>query len=326
MSRNAGRRSHRVQRLDALRPRVEQATRELRLLHHQGVRPSTVGVRTALFTGNPYKRPPIARISAPRGLNLQIYLLALFEAQCRKRTGLAGVCPLPISDDGPLDFSWSGLVVSAARENTRAKAPVTSSQNRVRQIRSSLKRLDDEGLILRNVGDPKNPYPLMLLNEASAKRAERFDYAVPAEHEGPRTMIQVPVQFFTNGWVYLLTDSEIRMYFIFRHLAGRFPEAHYKRGIYCTDRDREWLYVISRDVYEAHLMLTRFGLLERIANPSRHADGKVVNFDAYLDEGGVVSPHRFRVEPHRALMAKPIPRIRRALLNYPTGYPGSDES
>ncbi|WAU84909.1 hypothetical protein O1Q96_37595 [Streptomyces sp. Qhu-G9] len=209
------------------------------------------------------------------------------------------------------------MVASEAVQNTKAKTPVTATQNRSRQIRSSIKRLSEENLALRNVGDPKNPFPLMLLHESGSSEEEKYGYVIPDTYEGPPSIVSLPYFFFTRGWVYLLTDSEIRMYLILKHLAGRFPREHEERGIYCTERDREWLYAISRDVYESHLALARFGLIELIENPIRHKDGKVVNFDSFLKKGGLISPHRFRVLDDQVLLDEPGPKIRRALLNFP---------
>ncbi|MFI6289548.1 hypothetical protein ACIBCM_33240 [Streptomyces sp. NPDC051018] len=318
MSRNAERRAHRVRALDALAERVERATSVLHQLHARGGNwPMQVKIRATLFTAHPYSEPPISRISAPRGVNLQIYLLALFEAQSRKRSGMVGPCPLPISGS---EISWVDLIVSEAKENMQAKAPVTARQNRVRQVKSSIKRLADEGLILRNVGDPDSPFPLMLLHEYDAYGSEKRDYVVPESYEGPPTVVTLSSHFFTNGWVYLLTDAEIRIYLILKHLAGRFPDVHRTRGIYCTDRDRGQLYKISRDTYEAHLTLAKFGLIEKVENPLRHGDGKVVDFERVMRIQGVVAPHRFRVLPDFNLLESPRGKVRRALINYPPSY------
>jgi hypothetical protein len=240
--------------------------------------------------------------------------MALFEAQTRRRSGIAGPCPLPISG---AEISWVDVIVSEAKQNTQAKVPVTATQNRVRQIKSSIKRLADENLILRNVGDPASPYALMLLHESGIAQSEKRDYVIPESYETSPTVVALPVQFFTSGWVYLLTDSEIRMYLILKHLAGRFPQVHASRGVYCTDRDRDWLYGISRDVYESHLTLARFGLIELVESSIRHADGKVVGYRDFLKRGGIVPPHRFRVAPDSVFFESPLGRMRRALLNYP---------
>ncbi|WP_143054235.1 hypothetical protein [Streptomyces sp. KS_5] len=297
--------------------RIDHALRALRQLHSRGGRwPAQVKVRAPFFVGGPYAPSPIARLSAPRGVNLQIYLLALFEAQSRRRNGIAGPCPVPISG---AEISWVDLVVSEAKQNMQARPPVTATQNRIRQIKSAIKRLADENLVLRNVGDPSDHFPLMLLQEPELGlgQAEERDYVIPEYYEGGKSAVALPVQFFTNGWVYVLTDSEIRMYLILKHLAARFRETHLLRGVYLTERDRDWLYGISRDVYEAHLMLSRFGLIELAPNPLRHQDGRVVDFENFLKKGGVIPPHRFRIAGDSPFFESPLGKVRRALLNYP---------
>ncbi|MEU5250811.1 hypothetical protein [Streptomyces longwoodensis] len=243
-----------------------------------------------------------------------MYLLAVFEAQSRKRSGVAGACPIPVSGG---EISWKDLIVSEAKQNMQAKAPVTATQNRIRQVKSAIKRLADENLVLRNVGEPGNTFPLMLLHESGLAESEKRGYLIPEYYEGARTVVTLPVQFFTNGWVYVLKDSEIRMYLILRHLAARFSESHALHGVYLSERDREWLYGISRDVYEAHLALARFGLIQLVPNPLRHRDGKVVEFDNFLKKGGVIPPHRFWVVGDSPFFESPLGKVRRALLNHP---------
>lgn len=307
----------RVRALDAVSDRIDQAA-AARQLHRRGGRwPAQVGIRAPFFIGGPYNPSPIARISAPRGVNLQVYLLALFEAQTRKRYGIPGICPIPISGG---ELSWVDLIVSEAKQNMQAKAPVTATQNRVRQIKSTIKRLADENLVLRNVGEPGNRSPLMLLHESGVAHPERRDYLIPEYYDGARAVITLPVQFFTNGWVYVLTDSEIRMYLILKHLAARFREDHLLRGVYIAETDREWLYGLSRDVYEAHLTLARFGLIELTSNPLRHRDGKIVDFELFLKRGGVIPPHRFKVVGDSPFFESPAGRVRRTLLNYPPSW------
>ncbi|MFF4432024.1 hypothetical protein ACFYZ4_22945 [Streptomyces sp. NPDC001513] len=210
--------------------------------------------------------------------------------------------------------------MSTAKQNMEAVTPVTASQNRIRQIKSAIKRLSEEGLAVRNAGDASGPSPLMLLHESGTLDPDRNEYYIPERRERPPSILSLPFQFFVRGWVHLLTPSEIRVYLIMRHLAARFPGAHEARGVYLTERDREWLYDISRDVYESHLTLARFGLIEKVENPYRHPDGKVVNFGEFLSKGGVVSPHRFKVCPDSALSVSAFERISKALLNYPPTF------
>ncbi len=318
MPRSVERRAERLCDLDSTRQLLEATTSALRAVHQRGLRPSAIKIRSRLFCGARDQKPPISAIAAPRGLNLQLYLLTLFEAQCRKRSGEAGPSPLPVSAPGPDELSWVNLAFSRAKENLHAVDPITERGNRIRQVKSAFARLATESLVLRNVGVPKKPMAVMPLHESGFSGPEKHSYIIPEWHENPPAVISVPVQFFLNGWVYLLSPAEIRMYFILRHLAARFPEAHLGPGIYCTAHDKEGLYFITRDVYESHINLTRFGLVARVDSSLRHKDGKMVNYREFVKGGGPLPLHRFKIEPDFAFSEAAASRIRRALMNYPT--------
>ncbi|WP_344564080.1 hypothetical protein [Streptomyces axinellae] len=277
-------------------------------------------IRAPFIVGDRWSEPPIQRISAPRGLNLQLYLIAIFEAHCRKRNGIVGPSPLTVSMGAPDAPSWVDLVVSRAKGNLQAVNPITERGNRVRQVKSAFARLAAENLALRNVGTPSKPMAVMLLHESGASASEKYDYAVPAAYEVAPSVVTLSELFFMNGWVHLMSDSEIRMYLVLKHLSARFPRVHKDEGVFCSERERESLYRISRDVYEAHLALEKFGLIERVRDPSRHADGKVVNFHQMAASGETLPPHRFRVAGNLALSDFAFARIRRAMLNFPLSF------
>lgn len=173
---------------------------------------------------------------------------------------------------------------------------------------------------MRNIGDPAYPYPLMLLHESGSAQFEKYGYTIPEWYEDLPSTVSLPVDFFRQGWVYLLTPAELRTYLVFKHLAGRFPDMHAERGVFCSDRDRKWVYNLSRDVYESHLTLSQFGLVEKMEDPSRHKDGRVVNYSEKLARGEANSPHRFRVAADTALREPAWDRIRRSLINYPPTF------
>jgi hypothetical protein len=232
---------------------------------------------------------------------------------------MAGPCPLPILGTRH-EISWSTIVVSAATQNMQAKVPVTAAQNRARQIKSAFKRLADENLAVRNAGDPAKPFPLMLLHESGSAQFEKYGYTVPEWHENTPSTVSLHVDFFREGWVYLLTPAEIRMYLVLNHLAPRFPRVHAERGVYVSEQDRKWMYDLSRDIYEAHLTLSRFGLVERVDDRSRHADGKVINYSERMTRGEFASPHRFKVAPDGSLREPAWERIEKTLMNYPPTF------
>jgi hypothetical protein len=103
------------------------------------------------------------------------------------------------------------------------------------------------------------------------------------------------------------------MYFALRHLSQRFPERHATEGVYCAGFDRVTSYAISRDVYESHIMLVKFGLIENMNNPLRHRDGKYVRAQEKLVAGKALPAHRFKVRPDEALFDSAYHRVRRGL-------------
>ncbi|MGW0625979.1 hypothetical protein [Streptomyces sp. NPDC002758] len=105
------------------------------------------------------------------------------------------------------------------------------------------------------------------------------------------------------------------MYLALRHLSRRFPEKHEAEGVYCAGFERINSYAISRDVYESHIMLAKFGLIENVNNPLRHRDGKYLRAQEKLVAGHALPAHRFKVLPDAALFDSAFNRVRRGLLN-----------
>ncbi|MFH9355151.1 hypothetical protein [Kitasatospora sp. NPDC017646] len=313
MPRSAERRAARLADLEEMEPLWRRTTALCAQLHAEASstgRLNTFTIRSSFFfTGfDETGTPPVVRIAAPRGVNLQLYLLILFEAQCRKRRGFAGPSPLPLSSHEDA-LSWTSLTFSKARENAGIKVPISSRANRERQVRSALKRLADEGLIQRNVGTP--PQAVMALDESGRKRKETAYYHTPDPFEDA---IRIPTGFVTQGWIYLLTPAEIRFYLAFRHLERRFLR---RPGVFFSQEARTSEYHLSRDVYESHLMLHRLGLIERVKDPRRRSDGKLVDFPSYAERGEKWPFHMFKLGNDSLLLRPAYGPVRRALLNTP---------
>lgn len=287
---------------------VGTAAAELQAIQRNGTRPSTVRIRDELFYAKRGRQPSITRIVAPRGVNLQIYLLLLFEAQCRKRTGIAGPTPIPIiPEDDPEDVSWDKIVVSQAKDNSHGKSRTTAKQNKIRQIKSAFQRLHDENLARVSAASAGRVSTITALHEAGLRvRGSAYEYTVPNNSQGS---VGVPVTFFTRGWVYCLTPSEIHLYLALLHLQRRNPSAHWETGIFCAGAGREHDYGITRDVYESHLALARFRLISKVPDPTRGDNGKIRDFARLQRHDLPLSAHRFRVNPPTALMGNAIDRV-----------------
>ena len=76
--------------------RMEQVNHAVRQVWEQsgGPRPERIWLRRSFLhasgSGSERRDPPISRLVNPRGIALRFYLMALFEAQCQARAGVAG--------------------------------------------------------------------------------------------------------------------------------------------------------------------------------------------------------------------------------------------
>jgi hypothetical protein len=286
---------------------VSAATAELQAIQQNGSRPSTIRIRDDFFYARKGRKPSISKILAPRGLNLQIYLLLLFEAQCRKRTGIAGPSRIPLFPESPEEISWDKIVVSQAKDNSHGKSRTTARQNKIRQIKSALQRLHEENLVRLTAASAGRPTVITPLHEAAIlARGDAYEYTIP---NGPQGAIGLPATFFTKGWVYCLSPSEIHLYLALLHLERRNPSTHRDSGVFCAGNGRTQDYDITRDVYESHLMLARFKLITKIRDPMRSDNGKVRGYATLKEYGIPLTAHRFRVNPPTAFMGDAAERV-----------------
>lgn len=307
MSRNITRLSRRLDRLNALRSQISVASQELTTLQSSSVRPSTIRIRTDLFYGKKGRQPPITKIAAPRGVNLQVYLLLLFEAQCRKRVGISGPAEIPLFPEDPEDVSWDKIVVSQATDNSRGKSKTTARQNKLRQIKSAVRRLQEEGLV-KTVTASGGASRIIPLHESGVPGGgDSYEYSIPLT---TYSTVSVHSSFFTRGWIYCLTPSEIHLYLALLHLQRRNPGEHQESGVYCAGVGRTRDYGMSRDVYESHLLLARFGLISKVRSHLRHDDGKAKSYGVLKEFEIPLPAHRFQLRPQISLMDSAFERVR----------------
>ena len=124
---------------------------------------------------------------------------------------------------------WQQLVLA---ESDRG-----ASQLRARQITEALRKLEEYDLLriprsrakrggVRFGPDGKTTWQL------HTRRAKHPDYLVPNPTPGT---FRIPREFFTNLWIFALTDTEIAAYLTLTFLRWRFPAQHYARGVYLLD-------------------------------------------------------------------------------------------
>lgn len=73
-------------------------------------------------------------------------------------------------------------------------------------------------------------------------------------------VVAIPVDFFLNGWVLVLTDSEIAAWLMFRDF-GQIGAKASSDGFTLFADDRLAWYDLSKDVWEPHAVLGRMGLM-----------------------------------------------------------------
>jgi hypothetical protein len=106
---------------------------------------------------------------------------------------------------------------------------------------------------------------------------EHPDYLVPNPTTGT---FRIPREFFTNLWIFALTDTEIAAYLTLTFLRWRFPAQHYARGVYLLDTHREDYFRLTRATWRATDFLHRFRLIDRAPSPGRDfRTGKVNNYN-----------------------------------------------
>lgn len=89
-----------------------------------------------------------------------------------------------------------------------------------------------------------------------------------------RDRLGVSCDFFTNGWIFVLRDTEILMYL----MAQRLSTQSQSRGGFAQisgDRRRKRFH-LSDAAWESRTTLVRAGLLHQPPDPNRRGDGTVI--------------------------------------------------
>lgn len=262
----------------------------------------------------------IQRISAPKSAALQVLLLALFELQVRPPRAKNSRTRLPISySDNPARPTWVEFTALPTVDSTKNRThPRTAKANRERQIKRALDRLADCGRVELQPERVHGRYEnFAVLDEGTNNGYGHVTtcYARPSagRRRSRRLVIPVPVEFFLNGWVDALSDNEIITYLTLRLLAQAFPDHHKDGGIFLTQADRLEEFNLDRG-FEAHRMLSRYGLIDTIRDRRRNADGTMADFEKV----GAGQIHHFKLDD--SVLAQPaIPRVITSLNRFAQG-------
>ncbi|MFJ3205828.1 hypothetical protein [Streptomyces sp. NPDC086989] len=241
------------------------------------------------------ERPLAAQMITPKGLTLRLQLMLLYAAQCEAAPGNAWSCPYPVELKADADHSLMRLMASVADYKGPGIQGASAMVNRRRQITQALLQLERMHLIRPTNGPGRARQGYDLLSETGKSTvAESVPYTVPADTEA---FIELPPEFFTQGWIHILTTSEIAALLMWvdsvtYHAtpleSEQFPISHVPSDV------RLGHYGLSRDAYETHQPLDSFQLLDVIRPEKRYMDGK---WNGYSENSSDMYCHRVALVP-----------------------------
>ena len=248
------------------------------------VRAATPGSGSDTKLPPPSERPPASRLIDSKGIALTVELVLLFRAT--KLAGRAGAkkVPLPTIDEINDDFSLYRTVAVPAIRGRGANYAYSASDHRRRRLKAAVDRLTkaEYGLITREKETGHGRYRgLRLQREDRDPLDVEREWTLPTRTEG---VVEVPDSFFTNGWVYVLTDREtVALLMLLEREALGTPQA-------ITAWDRVVHYGLGPDAYKQLARVEAFGLVEHDAD-ERFTGEYVMDFK----EQGRPKPHEWTV-------------------------------
>lgn len=220
-------------------------------------------------------RPPATRLMSPNGIGLRLMLVALFEAQSRTPPGArADGTPIPLRAAHSGAIGWTTVTATSAQASGTGRHRMGVIDKQVRQLQTTLGKLEKEALIepVDSAKQGSGRYEGFYAMSEDVLFGHPGDvYRVP---DGEESYFEVPVALFTSGWIHVLEDSELALLLItmrMRHIHGDEPQK-------LAAGTRLLHYGLSRDAFEAHIMLSRLGLLEVTEDAGRSMDGKVHDY------------------------------------------------
>jgi hypothetical protein len=307
----------RHRRADSLQHYAGQYTRALDALHevYDGgalARARFAVRRSLILRRRPPEAPteppppsPVAPLVTQKGWALHLYLIAIFEAQSRRRPGRA-IQNMRELRGTHQQRGWVDLLPATT-------ATADQATGAMRQTKRALTLLSRANLVklsgLPGSANRFERFQLLIESGLSHGLWGRDSYYIPnsgpfgnsqdylrpiAPKAGQTEALLLPSAFFLQGWVHVLSAAEIVTYLMIRDLETRYPQAS-KNGVYVNEPTRKAWYGISRDVYESHQQLAAYGLIEKLDDPNRGTDGKILHRPG---AGQYLQPLRFRTLAH----------------------------
>lgn len=281
-----------------------------------GLRPERIYLRPLFMQAGPTddRGPVLPRLIKSRGLQLRLELLLLFDAQCRHKPGHAvhNVRDItPGCDD--TYASWRQLVLASTVSTKGRGRP--EKDLRALQITEALRALEEHHLVSipRKPGSSRRQYDnFHLLSEAS-RPDEDPEYIVPEPENG----VALSRHFFTNLWVFALTDTELATFLVLSWLRSKFPAKHATDGVFLTNDDRKKIFWITPTTWRSTVPLHRFRLIDKMPDERRDYRTGNVNGDfKKMWKNRDVPPTRFMVNDQA--LERPALQTIRQVLTAPT--------
>lgn len=231
-------------------------------------------------------RPPAGKITASRGVTLQLLLVML---AARQLGGKAAFDAIAVAG-GSESLGWNDLVATGAVNSHSKNGFVKRQEKRLSSVRSSLAVLRRERFVSFDDRVRSDKQVVTLLNEVPPEpRADVQSYQPPKVRNPGDSHFTLPWSFFRQGWVYILRDSELQVLMMLACRLGSLMagEDVALGEVAIPGEVRLGHYGIHRDPFsQAYINLERFGLIE-VREMSRYDSGRAID--------GRTQLHRFKL-------------------------------
>ncbi|WP_030648414.1 MULTISPECIES: hypothetical protein [Streptomyces] len=290
------------------RSELPAVTAETLRLWREGRQPAGIRLRRAYLRNDELKsvederkplpmedRPLAARMITPKGVALKLHLVLLFAAQCAVKPGKTWKTPHPVEPTPQSDHSWVGLMATVAKYRGPGIQGASVATNKRRQVTEALKKLEGLGLIRPTKGPGRARQGFDLLHEnGKSTPAAGVPYTVPVDAE---PFVEIPREFFTEGWVHVLTNSEIAALLMWLDALKYDASPTSDPSVFVTrvtSAVRQGAYGLGREAYETHQQLDAFQLLDVLRPEKRHYDGR---WQEFAEDSSDLACHRVALTP-----------------------------
>lgn len=296
---------------------VAQANEAFRTVYEAGRKPASILIRRSFvarqkrihvageYDKTPRPKPPLATAKRSKGVALRLELTLLFLAQAGPRP--TAQFRYPVQTQSAEDLGLIDFLSTGSNPHEKTEYRLSRPAMRARQVMNALERLAAPELQLievsRRPSGRLDASGQMWVNQETGPTAtgDVHRYRIPTPSE---KVISVPIEFYTNGWIQVMTDSEIANWQMWRD-QSEMREAGITTAddLFIDAQDRLDYYDLSRDVWDTHQTLTRVGLMSVEAG---EVEARMTTRGARFHR----EPHKFGLDDaplsqdgHRAMLA-----------------------